>query len=285
MVEKRIKENFKPLLLSIQLKTKLKQNCEDLRKNHMLIEFKDYKSSSVKSIFVKSEMNIKCTTRFMSGKLLTFAKLSLKSFIYSLVELLYFPQENPVVAEIYEKYKIEIIFCYHVLTDTESTSIQFIIISDIDSTYPECWVRDILFEMFSKTEIRERFDKSDEFWKQFNVHCTQNKKVLGLYEVEHVNDPCYITLAVNPKEYLELFKSDTINKKHKGIKKGSAGMDYKNYSEKIKLLFDFETYKQPKADVKNVVRISVKKGEMTTYMIKKVNSLNLTTNVFIFQME
>ena len=74
----------------------------------------------------------------MSGKLLTFAKLSLKSFIYSLVELLYFPQENPVVAEIYEKYKIEIIFCYHVLTDTESTSIQFIIISDIDSTYPEC---------------------------------------------------------------------------------------------------------------------------------------------------
>ena len=138
MVEKRIKENFKPLLLSIQLKTKLKQNCEDLRKNHMLIEFKDYKSSSVKSIFVKSEMNIKCTTRFMSGKLLTFAKLSLKSFIYSLVELLYFPQENPVVAEIYEKYKIEIIFCYHVLTDTESTSIQFIIISDIDSTYPEC---------------------------------------------------------------------------------------------------------------------------------------------------
>ena len=139
--------------------------------------------------------------------------------------------------------------------------------------------------MFSKTEIRERFDKSDEFWKQFNVHCTQNKKVLGLYEVEHVNDPCYITLAVNPKEYLELFKSDTINKKHKGIKKDSAGMDYKNYSEKIKPLFDFETYKQPKADVKNVVRISVKKGEMTTYMIKKINSLNLTTNVFILQME
>ena len=109
--------------------------------------------------------------------------------------------------------------------------------------------------------------------------------MLGLYEVEHVNDPCYITLAVNPKEYLELFKSDTINKKHKGIKKGSAGMDYKNYSEKIKPLFDFETYKQPKADVKNVVRISVKKGEMTTYMIKKMNSLNLTTNVFILQME
>ena len=74
----------------------------------------------------------------MSGKLLMFAKLSLKSFIYSLVELLYFTQENPVVAEIYEKYKTERIFCYHVLTDTESTSIQFIIVCDIDCTYPEC---------------------------------------------------------------------------------------------------------------------------------------------------
>ena len=132
-----------------------------------------------------------------------FAKLSLESFIYSLVELLYFPQENPIVAEIYEKYKIERNFCYHVLTDTDSTSIQFIIVSDIDSTYPECWVIDILFEIFSKTEIRERFDKSDEFWKQFNVYCPQNEKMLGLYEIEHVNDPCYITLAVNPKEYLE----------------------------------------------------------------------------------
>ena len=211
-----------------------------------------------------------------------FAKLSLESFIYSLVELLYFPQENPVVAEIYEKYKIERNFCYHVLTDTDSTSIQFIIVSDIDSTYPECWVIDILFEIFSKTKRRERLDKSEEFWKQFNVHCPQNKKMLGLYEVEHVNDPCYITLAVNPKEYLELFKSNTINKKDKEIKKGSAGMDHKNYSERIKLLFDFETYKQLKADVKNVVRISVKKGEMTTY---KKNSLNLMANVFIFQME
>ena len=255
---KKNKRKFQTTSTVDTIENKIK-NCEDLKKNRMLIVFNDYKFSSVKSISVKSKANIKCTTRFMSGKLLMFAKVSLKSFIYSLVELLYFPQENQVVAEIYEKYKIERIFCYHVLTDTDSTSIQFFIVSDIDSTYPECKVRDILFEIFSKTEIRERFDKSDEFWKQFNVYCPQNKKVLGLYKVKHVNDPCYMTLAVNPKEYFELFKSDTINKKHKGIKKGSAEMDYKNYSERIKPLFDFKTYKRPKVDVKNVVRISVKK--------------------------
>ena len=80
---------------------------------------------------------------------------------------------------------------------------------------------------------------------------------MGLYEVEHINDPCYFTLAVNPKEYLEYFKSDNINKKHKGIKKGPVGMEHENYAERIKLLFGFQTYKKPKLDVKNVVRISV----------------------------
>ena len=96
----------------------------------MIMEFNENKSSSVKSIAVKSETNIKCTSRFMSGKLLMFAKLSLKDFIYSLVEL----------------------FCYQFLTDKDSISLQFIFLSNLASSHPECNVRDILFEVFSKTE-------------------------------------------------------------------------------------------------------------------------------------
>ena len=189
------------------------KNCNDIRKNKMVIQFNDHKSSSVKSIAVKSQTDIKCTSRFMSRKLLMFAKLPLKSFIYSLVELLHFPEENPIVASIYEKYDIEQINWYQTLTDTDSTFIQFIIVSDPASTYPECSVRDILFEIFSNTEIRERFDKSDEFWKRFNVHDPKDQKVLDLYEVEHIDHSCYVTLVVNPKEYFEYFKSESINKK------------------------------------------------------------------------
>ena len=37
-------------------------------------------------------------------------------------------------------------------------------------------------------------------------------------------------------------------------------MEYKNYVERIRPLFDFETYEKPKADTKEVVQISVKKG-------------------------
>ena len=50
----------------------------------------------------------------------------------------------------------------------------------------------------------------------------QNQKVLGLYEVENIIDPCFVTLAVNAKEYLEYFKRENVNKKHKCIKKRSG---------------------------------------------------------------
>ena len=52
-----------------------------------------------------------------------------------------------------------------------------------------------------------------------------------MYDVEHIDDPCYVTLAVNPKEYFEYFKSELINKKHKGIKKDARGMEFENYAE------------------------------------------------------
>ena len=191
----------------------------NLRKNKMMIELNDSESSSVKHIAVKSNTSIKCTTRFMSGKLLLFAKLSLKSFIYSLIELLAFPEENAIVQKTYTKYNIERIYVYHVLTNTDSTSLQFVVVSSVDSDILEDQLRDILFEIFSNTEIRERFDKSDKFWEKFGVHNPQNQKKLSLYEVESINDPCLVTLAVNPKEYFEYFESENINKKHKGIKK------------------------------------------------------------------
>ena len=92
-----------------------------------------------------------------------FAKLSFKSFVYSLIELLAFPEENPVVQGIYQKYDIEKIYCYNILADTDSTSLQFNAVSDVASTFPENNVRDILFEVFSSAEIKKRFDKSNNF--------------------------------------------------------------------------------------------------------------------------
>ena len=56
----------------------------------------------------------------MPGKLLVFVKLSLKSFIYDVIEIFCFPDEN--VKEIFKKYGIERVEFFHMLTDTDSTS-------------------------------------------------------------------------------------------------------------------------------------------------------------------
>lgn len=107
------------------------------------------------------------------------------------------------------------------------------------------------------------------------------KKCL-VYEVECINDPCLVTLAVNPKEYYEYFKSENINKKHKGVKKGSSAMEYENYAERIKPLYEFDSFKKSKKDMKKVVRISVKKGEMTSFFSISLFSFFVSVNKRFF---
>ena len=168
------------------------------------------------------------------------------------------------------------------LTDTDSTATQFVVISSLESTFTEPQVRNIIFKVFSQTSIVDRFDKSDEFWKQFNVHNADNQKVLGLCEVESINDPCVDTLVVNSKEYFEYFQSQRTNKKHKGIKKGVRGMNYENYAERIKPLYEFEHFKKPKTERKKVVRFTVKKGDMTTTQVEKKKFSQINDKRFYF---
>ena len=115
----------------------------------------------------------------MSGKLLIFAKLSLKSVIYTSAETLYFP--DATVTEIYKKYQMDRIICYHILTDTDSTSLLFIVISEASSGFEESKVRDAIFEVIVKTGVYKRFDSSHAFWDNFKAQRPNTKKQLGLY--------------------------------------------------------------------------------------------------------
>ena len=65
----------------------------DSRKTKIILEFNEQKSTSIKSFAVK-KVKIKVTVRFLSGKTLMFAKLSLMSFIYEVLETFCFPDEN-----------------------------------------------------------------------------------------------------------------------------------------------------------------------------------------------
>ena len=53
-----------------------------------LIDFDDQYSASIKSIAIQKEWKIHLTTRFLNGKMLMFSKVSIKSFVYDLIDVL-----------------------------------------------------------------------------------------------------------------------------------------------------------------------------------------------------
>ena len=85
----------------------------------------------------------------------------------------------------------------------------------------------------------------------------KKEKKLGYYEIEHIDYSCILTLAVNPKEYFELFEDKNLNKKHKGITKGSSGLGFENLSERIISFVNFDTFKKLPHVTKQVSRLTL----------------------------
>ena len=99
----------------IKVKKKLKKaNLIDYseRKNEALInqkvknliDFDDQYSASIKSTAVQKESKIDLTTRFLNGKMLIFSKVSIKSFVYDLIDIFMFPTDE--IKKVYQKYKV-----------------------------------------------------------------------------------------------------------------------------------------------------------------------------------
>ena len=59
-----------------------------------------------------------------------------------------------------------------------------------------------------------------------------------------------------------MFEDSFVNEKYKGIKKGSPGMDFKNYANRIILLNNCDTFVKPPADYKEVSRLTVFESEI-----------------------
>ena len=214
-----------------------------------LIEFDQQNSNSIKAVMVKKNKNIKPTTRFLSGKILMFAKVSIKSFACDIIDVFMFPDQT--TQSIYKKYNVEKCYVFQCLTDTDSTSVNFIFICDKNSIVDEKNARNIIFEVFVSSKILSRLDLADDFWEQFGVQNKELKKKVGLFETESINVPNVITISINPKEYMEEFENSTINKKHKGIKRGTPGMDFNTYFSKLCSITDYFDYyfKQKKTKI------------------------------------
>ena len=151
-----------------------------------------------------------------------------------------FPSEK--TKAIYDMYSIDFVYVYQLLTDTDSTSLQFVFFSKDKNRVPAKMFRDIIFLVVINSKVLYRFDVSHEFWEQFGVRKENTRKQLGLYEIQQIDDPCFVTIAANPKEYIEYFENQYINKKHKGIKKSENSMDLESFANSINSLREIEDY-------------------------------------------
>ena len=84
-----------------------KRKSEALRnqKIKILIDFDEEYSNSIKSLAVKQDVKINLTTRLLNGKMLMFRKVSLKSFLYNLIDVSMFPNED--TRKIYDEYQVQ----------------------------------------------------------------------------------------------------------------------------------------------------------------------------------
>ena len=122
----------------------------------------------------------------------------------------------------------------------------FIFICKLECCIPESDFRNVLFEIFKHSKIGPRLDVSDDFWQQFNMQNKGTRKVMGLYEVENLNNANLCKIAINPKEYFEKFKGRKINKKHKGVRRDTLGRTFESYTERISSLRQLDTKSEKK---------------------------------------
>ena len=269
MKKRKVKDDFKDRKTSF---------LED-RRIKTMIDFEENNCASIKSLVIKGSTNAKVSSRFIKGKMLMFAKLSIKSFVYDVIDVFCFPNET--IKEIYRKYQIQKCFLYQNLTDTDSTSLFFVFICDIECSLPESEARKVIFECMIKSEIFERLDISHDFWKTFQVQNKKKKKEMGLFEIENIDNPNNCTIAVNPKEYFEKFRNRDINKKHKGVRKNTKGMDFERYANRIKdLRLDLKSEIEKEKVIQK--RLQVKNTEMIMTSSNKVKFAQLNDKRYYF---
>ena len=130
------------------------------------------------------------------------------------------------------------------------------------------------------SKILNRLDVSDDFWQQFDVQDKTVKKQVGLCEVDSIDNPNVITISVNPKEYFEKYRDTTVNKKHKGLKRDTPGMNFEAYAQRICSLQEFCANQKPKKIKQK--RFQVVRTNMQMVSVNKAQFAGLNDKRFYF---
>ena len=144
-----------------------------------MIDFDEKYSCSIRSIAIEKSSKTNLTTRFLNGKMLMFSKVSIKSFVFDLVDIFMFPDQE--IQEIYQKYQVDKCYLYQNLADTDSISMLFLFICNLNCSVSEDKAKIIIFEVMLKSKIFDRLDLSAEFYKQFHRRHENLKKASWVF--------------------------------------------------------------------------------------------------------
>ena len=131
------------------------------KKIKTMIDFDENECNSIKSIVIKGTTTINVTSRFIKGNMLMFAKVSIKSFVYDLIDVFCFPTEEG--RRMYDLYSIIKSHLYLNLTDADSFSIFFNFICKKECNIKESESRKLIFEILKQSKVAKRLDLSDKF--------------------------------------------------------------------------------------------------------------------------
>ena len=90
------------------------------------------------------------------------------------------------------------------------------------------------------------------------------------------------TMDVNPKEYIETFKSEHVNKKHKGLRKSAPRMEFENCSRRINSTAEIETFGQLSAEKQKQNRFTIENNEMILQEIEKSKFAQINDKRYCF---
>ena len=159
-------------------------------------EFEKEGINSVKAVVCKKQTYLK-VSRYISSKLLINAKTSLASFIYDCINTFCFPNEE--TSKLYAHHKIIKLLPYLLMTDTDSASLEFIVITEDTYDCGERQMRDILIKIFLENNIHARLDLFGEFFEQFKKQNEAVRKQQGFYAFENIKHRIICALCINPK--------------------------------------------------------------------------------------
>ena len=130
-----------------------------------LTDFDEDYSSSIRSVAVQKSLKVNLTTRFLNEKMLMFSKISVKSFVYDLIDVFMFPNEE--IQKLYNKHKINKCYLDQNLTDTNSSSMFFVFVCNLQCNLKENEVKDLIFEIILKSKLFDRIDLSADYFEKF----------------------------------------------------------------------------------------------------------------------